>query len=377
MHIVQIAPSIGSGGGVAGAAMQLGAALTALGHAVENVTASDIGQRRRPTPRTLFVHRLSRIMQSVRFTVTGTRHVKSYLAQRPEAVSICHNAVMAGDVYVNHGVVAAAMQARGGGVWRMLRNPLHAFTFVRDRIRYRGRTHRAIVALTDAEVGVLERVYGRVRPPVTVIPHGVDLERFAPASEGERRAAREMLGLDPEHRVALFIGHELDRKGLPLAIDALTHAPTVMLLVVGGYRSAIARMQAHAASRGVSERVHFVGPQGNISSYLAAADMFVLPSSYESFALVITEALASGVPVIATRVGCAPELIVDGDNGYLVDPDAVELGQRYEQIAMTDVTAWRDRTRASVAHLDWGAIAQRYVTLLERIRAERSGPGHE
>ena len=62
--------------------------------------------------------------------------------------------------------------------------------------------------------------------------------------------------------------------------------------------------------------------------FFAAADMFVLPSAYEANALVVLEALACGLPVVATRVGFAPEIIVDGDNGYLVDRDAARDRRR-------------------------------------------------
>lgn len=375
MHIVQIVPVIGSGSGVAGSAQQLSMQFQELGHTVEVFTADAARGRSRRQPRTLLMHRLSRVWYAVEFSIAGTRKAKRYLAERPDAVSICHNAVMTGDVYVNHGVVAAAMRARGDLLWRMLRNPLHAFTFVRDRIRYRGHAHRAIVALTDREVDTLEQVYGRVAAPVTVIPHGVDLERFTPPTPEQRAVARAALNLDDEHRVALFIGHEFDRKGVAVAIDALVHAPTLMLLVVGGYASAIEQMRAHAEKARVAERVLFVGPRTDLPSYFAASDMFVFPSVYESYGLVITEALASGVPVISTRVGCAPNVIVDGENGYLADRDAASIGDLMERIAATDVADWHEACRASVAQLSWRATAERYLELLAQVAPERAASG--
>ena len=102
-------------------------------------------------------------------------------------MSICHNDVMAGDIYVNHGLLQPAMRARGHYGWRMLRNPVHLFTAVRDRRRYRRRTHRAVVALTRAEADLLRATYGKVAAPISVIPNGVDLERFRPPTSAERR----------------------------------------------------------------------------------------------------------------------------------------------------------------------------------------------
>ncbi|REJ08022.1 glycosyltransferase family 1 protein [Microbacterium bovistercoris] len=373
MHIVQIVPVIGSGGGVSGSAARLGEEFRALGHTVETFTADSARGHARRRFRSLFLHRLSRVWYAVEFSIAGTRKARRFLATRPRAVSICHNAVMTGDLYVNHGIVAAAMRARGDTLYRMLRNPLHVFTYLRDLVRYRSHRHRAVVALTPGEVDALHRTYGRIVPPVAVIPHGVDLERFAPPAPEQRRAARERLNLDDEHRVALFVGHELDRKGVPAAIDALVHAPTVLLLVVGGYRSAVERMRRRAEAAGVADRVLFTGPQTNIPDYLAAADMFVLPSDYESFGLVITEALASGVPVIATRVGCAPDVIVEGENGHLVAADAAMIGDRMERLAAEDVTARYADRRASVAHLTWRATAERYLALLAELAPERAG----
>ncbi|WP_309127667.1 glycosyltransferase [Microbacterium sp.] len=372
MHIVQIVPTMGRGGGISGVAWHLHRQFVEMGHTAETLTEGDLG-RRHPVPRSLTAQRLRRLVTAVSFSLRGGMRARRHLAQHPSAVSICHNAALAGDVYVNHGVVSETMRARGHMLWRMLRNPLHVFTYLRDRYRYRGRTHRAVVALCDSEVEVLRRTYGRVRPPVHVIGHGVDLEEHRPPTPVEREAARARLALDEEHRVALFIGHELDRKGVALLIDALVDAPTVMLLVVGGYRSAVNRMTARAIDRGVAERVLFAGPQVDLAPWFAAADMFAFPSAYESYGLVITEALASGIPVIATRVGVAPEVIVDGHNGYLVDPEPRQIADRLESVAATEVAQWRQACRDSVIHLTWRATAERYLQLLGELATQRGG----
>ena len=78
----------------------------------------------------------------------------------------------------------------GNPAWLMIRNPFHIFIYLRDLIRYRGRTHRAVVALSQADVAELRESYGRVRPRVVVIPNGVDLDRFQPAdARGAPRGA--------------------------------------------------------------------------------------------------------------------------------------------------------------------------------------------
>lgn len=369
MHIVQIVPFIGPGSGVAGVAWNLDREFRAMGHTVESFTYATAGYRsRRPWPKRRLLRVFALFRRTVWFTTVGTMRARRFLRERPDAVSICHNNAMAGDVYVNHGVVGAAMRARGNGVWRMVRNPTHPFTFVRDLIRYRSGIHRSVVALSPSDADTLRRVYGRVRPPITVISNGVDLEEYRPPTADERREAREVFHLDQDDRVVLFIGHEFARKGLDFAIDALAQAPTVMLLVVGGNAEAIEQARNRATNGGVAERVLFVGTRRDLPLFFAASDAFILPSAYEANALVVLEALASGLPVIATRVGYAPEIIENGVNGFLVSQDAREIGDRMEQLAASDHGAFAMRARSSVEPYGWRATARRYVELLERLR---------
>ena len=129
---------------------------------------------------------------------------------------------------------------------------------------------------------------------------------------------------------------------------------------------------------GVADRVLFLGPRHDPVPFLRASDFFVLPSAYEANALVVLEALAAGLPVIATPVGFAPEVVVDGVNGFLVERDGRAVGQRMEQLATLDDTefaAWGRRARESVEHYGWRGIAERYLELAEDLVAERAGRG--
>jgi UDP-glucose:(heptosyl)LPS alpha-1,3-glucosyltransferase len=378
-RIVQIVPFIGPGSGVAGVAWNLEQQLRALGATVERYTFDDARRGTpRPWPRAKLLRRLARGWRVVWFSTFGTARARRFLAERPDAVSICHNDVLTGDVYVNHGVILASMRARGNAAWLMVRNPFHVVIHLRDRIRYRGRTHRAVVVLSRQDVAELRDSYGRVRPRMVEIPNGVDLERFRPPSPEERVEARSALGLGTEERVAVFIGHEFHRKGLRYAIEGLRHAPSVLLLIVGGSDDIIAEANASAQELGVGDRVLFVGPRHDLAPFLAASDMFVLPSAYEANALVVLEALASGLPVVTTRVGYAPEIVVDGDNGYLVDRDPRAVGERLEELAGLEddeLAGFRLRARASVEGHSWRATAERYLALAEELLAERPAAG--
>jgi UDP-glucose:(heptosyl)LPS alpha-1,3-glucosyltransferase len=375
VRIVQIVPFIGPGTGVAGVAFNLERELLALGARVERFTFNDaLRGRSRPWPKTRLLARLRGGWRMVWFSTVGTRRARQFVAARPEAVVICHNNVLAGDVYVNHGLLLASMRARGRSWWGLYRNPVHVFVYLRDRVRYRGRTHRAVVCLSEADAADLRATYGPVRPRIVVIPNGVDLERFRPPTPEERRAARSELGLGTEERVAVFVGHEFSRKGLSFAIRGLQHAPSVLLLIIGGNDDIIAAANAEAQEHGVGDRVLFTGPRSNLMPFLAASDFFVLPSAYEANALVVLEALASGLPVIATPVGFAPEIIADGENGFLVERDERHVGERMEQLANledAESAEWRRRARATAERYSWRSVAERDLELVEELRAER------
>ncbi len=371
MRIVQIAPTIAPGRGVPGVAWELARAFGAAGHEVESFTYASVpgmplwaGSR--------IGRRLAQVWRSVRFSIRGTSLAREYLAARPDAVSLCHNTAVVGDVFIDHGLVSEAMRAHGDSRWRRWGNPHRWFIHVRERRRLRGDTHRAVVVPTSAERVVLEHVYGPVRAPIEVIPHGVDLGRFHPPTPTERADARATLHLDPDDRVALFIGHDLERKGIRVLVDAMADAPTVLLLVIGGSRRQIDRARRHAADAGVDTRVLFLGPRPDVVPYLHAADMFVFPSAYESSGLVVAEALACGIPVVATRVGIAPDIVAEGVSGYLVPRDPRAFADRMEQIAATEAGSWASATRGAVADLSWDRTAARYVELLERIARERT-----
>jgi glycosyltransferase involved in cell wall biosynthesis len=378
-RIVQIVPFIGPGTGVAGVAYHLERELRSLGATVERFTFHSAQRRpemRSPKSRTL--RRIRGGWRMVWFSTIGTMRARRFLADRPDAVTITHNNVLIGDVYVNHGILLASMRARGRSFWGTYRNPFHDFIYLRDRIRYRGRTHRAVVCLSEAEAADLRATYGPIRPRVEVIPNGVDLERFRPPTAEERLAARTELKLGTEERVAVFVGHEFSRKGLSFAIQGLPHAPSVLLLILGGNDDIIADAFTEAKELGVGDRVLFLVPRHHLVPLLHASDFFVLPSAYEANALVVLEALAAGLPVIATRVGFAPEVVVDGVNGFLVEREGRAIGHRMEQLATiedTDLAGWSRRARESVERFGWRGIAERYLELAQDLIAERERGG--
>jgi UDP-glucose:(heptosyl)LPS alpha-1,3-glucosyltransferase len=379
MRIVQITPFIGPGSGVAGVAWQLEREFRAAGVDAGALTYTPRGRPGRrwrwPDPASRFGRRVQRARDVVSFSVFGTVGARRYLTEHPDVVAICHSEALAGDIFVSHGVETVAVQTRKRGWWLLAAYPVRAFTYLRERHRYRSHVHEVVVVLSEAEAAALDSAFGPVTPAVEIIPNGVDLDKFRPPSPAERAAARESFLLTDDARVALLIGHDLLRKGALTAVDALIHAPSMLLLIVGGDAESIEATRARAARNGVEARIHFVGVRQDVSFLMAAADVFLFPSSYEANALVVLEALACGLPVICTPVGYAAEIVDDGVNGWLVPPDAESIGARLEEAAGADLGALRRSARASVEGYGWAGVAQRYIALAERIAERRGAAG--
>lgn len=372
-RIIQIVQFMRHGAGVPSVAANLDTAFRDLGITTETFTYSTARQGRPDRPvRSRVAARLQQRKRMLWFSTVGSKRARRYLKERPDAVSICHGNALARDIFIDHGVLLTAMRSNGESLWRYYLHPVSLFAHVRDTYRFRSRVHHLVVVLTPGERQVLSRVYGRVRPRTVVIPNGVDPDRFRPPTPDERAAARERFRLGDDDRVALFVGGEFQRKGLGVLLEAMASAPTVLLLVVGGDVKMVAKVTARAEELGVADRVMLIGEQSDPAPYYAIADMFVMPSAYESFGLVLLEALACGVPVIATRVGVAPQVIRDGINGFLVERDPQEIADRMEQIAALDDPApLNAAAREAIAEYSWSAVASRYLELAAQIERER------
>ena len=239
-----------------------------------------------------------------------------------------------------------------------------------------------VVVTSDRERDHLIRHYDADARRVTVIPCGVDLDRFQPA---DRAAARRRMGVGSEEKLLLYVGRLAPEKGLDRLIRAvahLEHISTLRLIVVGGdgaHDPARRRMMDLSRSCGMGGRVAFRGrvEQSELPRFYSAADLLVLPSSYESFGMVALEALACGTPVAATRVGAMEQLLRDPGNGRLAQ------NFRPASLAAAIGSVLRDRAagrldsaaiRASAAGYGWPRVA---AEVLKAYAESRDGAHHE
>ncbi len=156
---------------------------------------------------------------------------------------------------------------------------------------------------------------------VRVIYNGIDRDEFLPRPD--RRLSREALRLDTDCLVLGIIAHLYKEKGHSFLFETLAHAklrlPNFRLLVVGdGYLRT--DLQSMAVELGLGDEITFLGQRGDLANLLSAMDIFILPSSWEGFGIILAEAMFMGIPVITTRDGggCA-EVVEEGDGGVLVN----------------------------------------------------------
>jgi glycosyltransferase involved in cell wall biosynthesis len=183
-----------------------------------------------------------------------------------------------------------------------------------------------ILVLSEYTREKLEQTYGLTHSKVSVIPGGVDLERFRPSTDKAQIRAR--IGF-PENKFILFTVRNLvPRMGLENLISAfeiVQNDRRDVLLVIGGEGPLEPGLKEQVRQCGVEDFVRFAGyiPDEDLPSYYQMADLFILPTTeLEGFGLVTVEALASGLPVLGTPVGGTKEILVKLGPDYLFDDSA-------------------------------------------------------
>jgi glycosyltransferase involved in cell wall biosynthesis len=213
---------------------------------------------------------------------------------------------------------------------------------------------------------------------IVEITNGIDAERFTPVSPTEKPLLRRRLAL-PEGWLLVYTGRLAEGKGLRWLLDIWSRFaaenPDAHLMLVGSGQKFGADIEAElhrlVRERGLATRVTFTGAVPNVAEYLQAADCFVLPSRSESLGISLLEAMACGLPCVATGVGGILDIVEDGSNGLLVpyrDDERLyaALGRIFESPALA--ARLGEEGRATIVrrfHVD--AIVDRYVTLLEEI----------
>jgi D-inositol-3-phosphate glycosyltransferase len=230
-----------------------------------------------------------------------------------------------------------------------------------------------ILITSEREKGNLLRHYSAREESIAVVPCGVNLNLFRPLDKVE---ARRRIGTPLNEALALYVGRFAPEKGLERLLAAaacLRSLPRLRFVIAGGGNDDPDYQRIVQMSRdfGLAERITFVGrvDQGDLPVFYSAADVLVVPSSYESFGMVALESLACGTPVVATPVGAMEEILWDRGAGRVAPdlrPEALAAaiqGMRFEHDSHP---AAPETIRRSALRYDWARVAADVLKVYRR-----------
>lgn len=312
------------GGGVERVAAELCSGLVRRGHTVGVLTLRTCPAPREEVRDGLAIHRVPAIdltpWLGVQFSVSARVLTSAFRLVRRFRPDVIH----AHNLFFRTTEVAAALRcvfdvplittlhlgkAEGGG--RLLRTLIRSYESTMGRFIVRRSDH--VIAVSNA-VGEHAGRMGGSATRVTVIPNGVDMARFCPGSNGGNSGQK-----------VLFVARLVPNKGPDTLLRAvpgvLDRHPQAQFAFVGDgpLRSSLEQL---AERLDVARSVHFMGLRDDVPELMRESTVFVRPSSLEGMPLTVLEAMASGVPVVATPVAGTAELLADGTNGFAIPVDA-------------------------------------------------------
>lgn len=242
-----------------------------------------------------------------------------------------------------------------------------------------------IIAATLAEKSQLEFLYKAPSSKISVIPPGVDTRHFYPIPKDE---AKEVVGVPEDSHTILFVGRIEPLKGIDKLIQAISiiqkngelRCCPHNLVIIGGEPNAkpedmnaeMSRLQDMVEDLGIENFVIFLGKQDQqlLPYYYSASEIVVMPSHYESFGMVALEAMACGTPVVASQVGGLAFLVRDGETGYVVPGNDVQmLAKRLvELIKDKDLRNKLGNKSAEYAQLyAWEIISEKMIEVYNQV----------
>lgn len=233
---------------------------------------------------------------------------------RKEKIDVLHSHEFAMNIFGGTAAVLARVRSA---------STIHGKHWITDRGRralaYRvlARAGVSIVAVSEDLASYLSTGLGIPRARIHLVHNGIPMS--GRPGMIDRGAARRALGLPPDGPLLVAVGNLYPVKDHATLLRALVELPGARV-AIAGRGDEEANLLRLASELGIGARVHLLGLRDDVDRILAAADIFVQPSRSEGLPLAILEAMAAGLPVVATRVGGMGEAILDGETGILVEP---------------------------------------------------------
>ncbi len=256
-------------------------------------------------------------------------------------------------------------------------NPRHRTLIGLERTIFHSSNVRRIVTQSRLDRQLVLDYYRIPEEKIRTIYNGVDTTVFHPGVRADRLALREELGVEPNRPLLVFASMDFRGKGLRSILRAfqISRIARVARLAVVG-KGAIFRFQRMADALGVGKSVLFVGHRTDIHRFYGAADLSLMPTTYEPFPNVNLESLACGTPALTTETAGGADLIEDGKTGYLVS-NVHAIGEIAERLDAHFSLSSAERARMSdccwetARHMTVERNAQHTVELFEEVLREK------
>jgi UDP-glucose:(heptosyl)LPS alpha-1,3-glucosyltransferase len=250
-------------------------------------------------------------------------------------------------------------------------SPANRVILIQEKDTYQN--SKKIISCSEGVKREIIENYNVPEENIAVISNGVDLDVFKPNLR-KRLEIRRKYGIDKNEKVLIFVGHEFKRKGLAYLIKALPDIE-VKVIVIGKENPDKYRLLAK--DLGVSDKIIFAGAVSNAEDYYAASDIFVFPTMYEAFSLATLEAVASGLPILATKVNGTEELIKDGYNGFFVKRDPQNIAEKIHLLIEDSklLKSMGKNARKTANEYSWDNMAKRAMKVYEEVALNKKSEG--
>lgn len=283
--------------------------LARRGHEVHVITSLDSGLPKKNIEEGFYIHRV-KLNYKIPFLSIFIYFIKIVLLISQINPDIVHSqSLIAGWMTVLIKIflrIPCVVFGRGSDIYT-------EYKFKKTILKLTLRKADAIIALTEDMRNEMKKIYNR---DIFVIPNGINIDNYVKVSKNK---------IFNKDKTILFVGTLRPIKGVKYLIESMKiiqqYNPNIRLMLVGNGNDK-ENLNKLVDTFKLSGCINFVGqiPNEIIPKYMAISDIFVLPSLSEGFPVVILEAMASGLPIVATKVGGLAEIVKDGINGYLVDP---------------------------------------------------------
>lgn len=238
-----------------------------------------------------------------------------------------HENTWHGDVQTVHVLPVKYNLFKGRIGWRLMLRWIKVVSSPRllvylglERLRYAARPGRQVIVTSDSLAVIMASTYPGCREMLSVLTPGITMPEL-PRTRSDKSQARARLGLPAAGFCLLFVGNDYRKKGLQTLLQALVQLPADAVLAVVGNPAHIPAFREQAQSSGLAERVFFLGSLKDVGPAYEAADCLVHPTLEDTFAMVVLEAMAHGLPVVVSgpRYCGISGLLQHGVNAMILD----------------------------------------------------------